>query len=437
MAFTIAAPSAANIAAAPREFSLFVQAHKDGAFNVAKFQELSKRYGDGSAAKFSGAITFEDAAKALKAAPSKWFSTAQATSEHTSGTTAIGICAHEAKGSLEPFKFTRRALGPKDVSIQIAKVGICHSDLHQVLNEWQNSVYPIVPGHEIVGIVTAVGASVANFKVGDTAGVGCMVDSCRTCQPCKEGDEQYCEGGCVFTYNSVEKTTKAVQTKGGYADHVVVDEDFVLRVPSNLDLAGAAPLLCAGITVFSPLRHFGLDKPGMKIGVLGLGGLGHMAVKIAKAMGCEVTVLSTSEKKREEATKILGADHFVISRDEADMKAHAGTLDGIIDTVSAVHPLPDYLDLLKLNGRMVLVGVPPEPLALPSTSLIFKRRTVGGSLIGGIKETQEMLDFCGKHNIVSDIEEIDASYINTAYTRLANNDVHYRFVIDVQGSMVQ
>lgn len=336
-----------------------------------------------------------------------------------------------------PFSFTRRQPGPNDVHIQVAYCGVCHSDLHQVYNEWKNTVFPVVPGHEIAGIVTAVGDKVTKFKCGDRAAVGCMVNSCRSCASCKADNEQFCTSPATFTYNSPDPLEEGQVTKGGYSDHVVVQEAFACTVPDNLNLAGAAPLLCAGITVYSPLRHYKLDQPGMKIGVIGLGGLGHMAVKIGKAMGLDITVFSTSEKKRDEATKHLGADHFIVSKDEDAMKAIASSLDGIIDTVSADHPIPDYLATLKLDGKLVMVGVPPNPLQIPAGSLIFGRKSIGGSLIGGIAETQEMLDFCGKHDILAEIEEIPATYLNEAYQRMLKSDVHYRFVIDVQGSLVQ
>lgn len=442
MTLSVAAPTPEQIKDAPREYGLYAQAtHGKAGLNSQELVELAKKYGDATAAQqlgsAEGEIPWEKVVAALKAPPSAEWSGVKQDEGATGGTRVIGIGAHSAEGKLEPYSFTRRQPGPNDVHIQVAHCGVCHSDLHQVFDEWKNTVFPIVPGHEITGIVTEVGSDVTKFKVGDRAGVGCMVNSCRECSQCKVHEEQFCSGPCTFTYNSPDPKEDGATTKGGYSSHVVVQEDFVCHVPDNLNLAGTAPLLCAGITVYSPLRHYGLDKPGMKLGVIGLGGLGHMAVKIGKAMGLEVTVFSTSEKKRSEATEHLGAAHFVVSKDAEQMKAIANSLDGIIDTVSAKHPLMDYLATLKVDGKLVMVGVPPEPLDLVVAPLIFGRRAVGGSLIGGIKETQEMLDFCGEHNIHAEIEEIKASYLNEAYKRMLASDVHYRFVIDVQGSMIQ
>jgi cinnamyl-alcohol dehydrogenase len=440
MTLNVAQPTKDQIAQDPRAFALFKQAtHQSSGLNQDELLALAKKYGNAKAAEevatSSGEVSWDKIVAAFKAPATPDFEGVEQVQDHKQGSRALGMAASDEQGKLAPHVFTRRTPGPNDIHIQVAHCGICHSDLHQVLNEWKNTKFPCVPGHEITGIVTEVGANVKNFKVGDRAGVGCMVDSCRDCPQCKADAEQFCDGPCTFTYNSPEPGTDAT-TKGGYSSHLVVNADFALHVPDNISLAGAAPLLCAGITVYSPLRHYGLDKPGMKLGVIGLGGLGHMAVKIGKAMGLEVTVLSTSEKKREEATSRLGADHFVVSKDKEQMGKIANSLDGIIDTVSANHPLPDYLALLKLDGKLVTVGVPPEPLQLPTSALIFGRKLVGGSLIGGIKETQEMLDFCGKHNITSDIEEIPASYLNEAMQRMLKSDVHYRFVIDVQGSMI-
>eukprot|EP00198_Chlamydomonas_reinhardtii_P003834 XP_001693170.1 predicted protein [Chlamydomonas reinhardtii] len=351
-------------------------------------------------------------------------------------TSCIGYAAHDNAGVLVPMTFDRAAPGPSDVRIQITHCGICHSDLHMVKNEWNNAIYPMVPGHEIVGIVTEVGEGVTKFKPGDRAGVGCMVDSCGSCEFCKAecGEQQFCKGQ-VLTYSS--KLPDGTVTKGGYSDFIVVKESFVLRIPDSLPLDATAPLLCAGITTYSPLRHFGLDKPGMRLGVVGLGGLGHMAVKIGKGLGLHVTVISTSEAKREEAVKHLGADAFIVSKDSGQMQAAAGSLDGIIDTVSAKHDLAAMVALLRVDGRLVLVGVPEVPLDLPSAALIFKRAMVSGSLIGGIKQTQEMLDFCGEKGITASIEKIPIDYVNTAYERMLRSDVRYRFVIDIQGSLVQ
>ncbi|KTF31099.1 hydroxyacid dehydrogenase, partial [Xanthomonas vesicatoria] len=330
---------------------------------------------------------------------------------------------------LAPFVFERREPGPNDVQIDIAYCGVCHSDLHTARNEWHNTLYPSVPGHEIVGRVTAVGDAVTGFKVGDLAGVGCMVDSCRSCASCQEGEEQYCEQGFTGTYNG-PMLGGGENTYGGYSDHIVVDQKYVLRISHTDNLAAVAPLLCAGITTYSPLAHWKVG-PGQKVGVVGLGGLGHMAVKIAKAMGATVVLFTTSESKRADAMR-LGASEVVISKDEAQMAAQYNTLDFILNTVAAPHNLDPFLNALKRDGAMVLVGVPEESHPSPSVfNLVMKRRTLAGSLIGGIRQTQEMLDFCAKHNIVSDIETIRADEINTAYERMLKSDVKYRFVIDM------
>ncbi|CAH9070114.1 unnamed protein product [Cuscuta epithymum] len=341
---------------------------------------------------------------------------------------AFGWAARDTSGHLSPFNFSRRETGEKDVQFKVTYCGICHSDLHQLKNEWGSSSYPLVPGHEIVGVVTQVGSKVHNFKVGDKVGVGCFVDSCRKCELCESGLENYCPGG-VLTYNAA-----GITTYGGYSDIMVADEHFVLRWPENLPME-AAPLLCAGITTYSPLRYFGLDKPGMHIGVVGLGGLGHMAVKYAKAFGCKVTVISTSASKKQEAIDRFRADSFLISSNPEEMQAAANTLDGIIDTVSAVHPLVPLLSLLKVNGKLVLVGAPEKPLELPAFSLIPGRKLVAGSGVGGMKETQEMLDFSAENNITPDVEIISMDYVNTAIERLSNNQVKYRFVLDVANTI--
>ena len=344
-------------------------------------------------------------------------------------TTAKAYAAASAKALLAPFQIERRAPGLHDVQIEIAYCGICHSDLHQVRDEWGGSKFPMVPGHEIVGRVTAVGAHVKGFKVGDLAGVGCMVDSCRTCPSCQRNLEQFCEKGAAFTYNGTEMDRKT-PTYGGYSSSIVVDEAFTLKISPKLDLAAAAPLLCAGITTYSPLRHW-KTKKGDKVGVVGLGGLGHMAVKIAAAMGADVTMLSTSKAKEADARK-LGAHHFGLTSDDATFKTLAGQFDLLIDTISAPHDYNKYLGLLRIEGAMVLLGVPPEPTPVAATSLIFGRRTLSGSLIGGIQETQEMLDFCAQHSIVSEIELIAVQQVNTAYERMVKNDVRYRFVLDMK-----
>jgi uncharacterized zinc-type alcohol dehydrogenase-like protein len=351
------------------------------------------------------------------------------TQERAVGIPALGYAARSATTPLGPFRFERRAPRPRDVQIEILFCGVCHSDLHTVRSEWQGTVYPCVPGHEIVGRVTKVGNEVKGFKVGDLAGVGCMVDSDRTCPNCREGLEQYCDGPATFTYNSPDPYTGGV-TYGGYSNHIVVDEDFVLHMPANLDPAAAAPLLCAGITTYSPLRHWEVG-PGQKVGIVGLGGLGHMGVKFARAFGAHVVLFTTSPGKAEDA-KRLGAHEVVISRDEAQMEAHANSFDFILNTVAAPHNLDAFIQLLKRDGTICLVGVPEQPHPSPGVAgLIFKRRSLAGSLIGGLKETQEMLDFCGKHGIVSNIEMIPIQKINDAYERMLKSDVKYRFVIDM------
>ncbi|GEP12379.1 NAD(P)-dependent alcohol dehydrogenase [Methylobacterium gnaphalii] len=340
----------------------------------------------------------------------------------------IGYAAQEATAPLAPFSFERRDPGPNDVEIEIVYCGVCHSDLHQARNEWQNTNYPCVPGHEIVGRVKRVGANVTTFMEGDLAGVGCMVDSCRECSSCRDGLEQYCEPGFTATYNGPEQKTGA-NTYGGYSSHIVVDKHFVLRIPENLDLAGVAPLLCAGITTFSPLRHWKVG-PGHKIGIVGLGGLGHMGVRLAHAMGAHVVLFTTSPGKEADA-KRLGADEVVISKDPEAMAAQAESFDFILDTVAAQHDINAYLGLLKRDCTLVQVGAPEKPLDVAVFSVIWRRRNFAGSLIGGIAETQEMLDFCGKHGITADIEMIPIDQIESAYARMQKSDVKYRFVIDM------
>ena len=335
--------------------------------------------------------------------------------------------AQNATTPLAPFNFERRDVKPHDVQIEILYCGVCHSDIHQARSEWGPAIYPLVPGHEIVGRVVNVGNEVTKFKVGDLAGIGCFVDSCRECANCKDGIEQYCEVGMNSTYNSREKDGSP--TYGGYSTQIVVDENYTLKVSDKLPLSGVAPLLCAGITTYSPLRYVGVKK-GDKVAVLGLGGLGHMAVKFAAAFGAEVTMLSSSPSKEADAKK-LGASNFVLTSDKEAMKKHANTFDYILNTVSAPHDYNTYLNLLRTNGTMIVVGVPPEASEVPAFNLIGKRRSIIGSLIGGIKETQEMLDFCAEHNIVSDVEVIDINYINDAYERMIKSDVKYRFVIDI------
>ena len=336
--------------------------------------------------------------------------------------------AQSATAPLAPFTIDRRAVKPQDVQIQILYCGVCHSDLHTARNEWGGTVYPCVPGHEIVGRVTAVGDSVKKYKVGDIAGIGCLVDSCRECENCKNDLEQFCSNGMVGTYNGKE-IDGGGNTLGGYSKSITVHEDFVLHIADNLPLEAVAPLLCAGITTYSPLRHWKIGK-GHKVGVLGLGGLGHMGVKLAVAMGAEVTMLSHSASKEADA-KRLGAHQFVLTSDAAQIKKVTGYFDFILDTVSADHDYNFYLGLLRTNGVMVCVGAPPSPAQVPAFNLIFGRKSIAGSLIGGIAETQEMLDYCAQHNIVSDVEVIAIKDINEAYERMLKGDVRYRFVIDM------
>lgn len=341
--------------------------------------------------------------------------------------TTKGYAAMTAKAPLQPFSFDRRDVGPHDVLITITHCGICHSDIHQVRDEWGGSLFPMVPGHEIVGAITQVGTAVKHFRVGDTAGVGCFVDSCRTCAACREGLEQYCEAGMLLTYGAKDKNGQI--TQGGYSTHIVVDENYVLRIPKTLSAAGAAPLLCAGITTYSPLRHWGVGKYH-KVAVVGLGGLGHMAVKIAKALGTDVTVLSTSEKKRQDAER-LGAKDFALTSQPPTFRRFQRHFDFILDTVSAPHDYNAYINLLKTDGTMILVGAPDQPTPLQPFPLILHRRRIAGSLIGGIRETQTMLDFCAEHNIESDVEVIPVQQINDAYERVVRGDVRFRFVIDL------
>jgi uncharacterized zinc-type alcohol dehydrogenase-like protein len=333
-----------------------------------------------------------------------------------------------ANAPLNQLTIKRREPTAHDVVIDILYCGVCHSDLHTARNEWHGTIYPCVPGHEIVGKVVSVGNHVSKLKVGDQVGVGCIVDSCRECQYCKDGLEQFCEPGMTGTYNSPDKYL-GTPTYGGYSESVVVDEKYVLRIPDNLDLAATAPLLCAGITTYSPLHHWKVG-PGKKIGVVGIGGLGHMGIKIAHAMGAHVVAFTTSESKFAEA-KRLGADEVVLSKDEKQMAAYKGKLHFILDAVSAEHDINAYLNLLRVDGTLALVGAPEHPLPVAAFSVIVGRKSFAGSMIGGIAETQEMLDFCGKHNIVADIEMIRMQQINDAYERLLKGDVKYRFVIDM------
>lgn len=341
---------------------------------------------------------------------------------------ARAYAAESATTPLVPFSIERRTPTSTDVQIEILYCGVCHSDLHQARNEWNGSLYPVVPGHEIVGRVTAVGREVKQFKPGDLAAVGCMVDSCRVCPSCKRGLEQYCDKTPIWTYNSEDRHSGG-HTLGGYSESIVVDQDFVLQVSEGVDLAGTAPLLCAGITTWSPLRHWNVG-PGMKVGIVGLGGLGHMGLKFAHALSADVTLFTTSAGKAEDA-KRLGADHVVVSRNEQEMTSQLNSFDFILDCVSAEHSIDSHLQLLKLDGTLVLVGVPEKPLAVTAFNVILPRKQFAGSGIGSISETQEMLDYCAKNNITSDIEMIKIDQINEAYERLLKSDVRYRFVIDM------
>ena len=335
--------------------------------------------------------------------------------------------AKAAKAPIEPYEIIRREPGAHDVLIDILYCGICHSDIHQARDEWGGSIFPMVPGHEIVGIVVKTGGHVTKWKIGDTVGVGCFIDSCRECEACLEGEEQFCEAGMSPTYNGYERDSKT-PTYGGYSTRITVNEDYVLRIPSGMPLERVAPLLCAGITTYSPLKHFGV-KPGDEVAILGLGGLGHIGVKIAKAMGARVTVLSHSPGKRDDALA-LGADDFVATSNENAFRENEKRFDFILDTVSAMHDYNAYLGLLKRDSSMVLVGI-PEPVPLSAAPLVMQRRHLSGSLIGGIRETQEMLDFCAEHGVLSDVEVIPVQKVNEAYERVLKSDVRYRFVIDI------
>ncbi|MBA0824605.1 hypothetical protein Goarm_021261 [Gossypium armourianum] len=347
---------------------------------------------------------------------------------------AFGWAATDNSGILSPFNFSRRENGDDDVTLKILYCGVCHSDLHTLRNDWGFSFYPVVPGHEISGVVTKVGKNVTKFNIGDRVGVGVLVGSCKTCECCEQDLESYCP--CIiFTYNSYNPD--GTKNYGGYSDMIVVDQRYVLRFPDNLPLDAGAPLLCAGITVYSPMKYYGMTEAGKHLGVAGLGGLGHVAVKIGKAFGLKVTAISSSPQKESEAINRLGADSFLVSNNPEKMKSAIGTMDYIIDTVSAVHPLLPLLSLLKVNGKLVTVGLPNKPLELPVFPLVMGRKLIGGSDVGGMKETQEMLDFCAKHNITADIELIRIEEINTAMERLAKSDVRYRFVIDVANSLSQ
>ena len=339
-----------------------------------------------------------------------------------------GLAALSKNAPLTPYSFTRRELLPNDVAIDIKYAGICHSDIHQVREEWGGARFPMVPGHEIAGVVSAIGSSVSKFAVGDLIGVGVFIDSCRDCSSCNQGLEQYCEKGMTPTYNGVERDG-VTPTMGGYCDGYVINENYAVKIPAGLDLAAVAPLLCAGITLYSPLKHWKAG-PGKKVAVMGLGGLGHMGVKFAHALGAEVTVLSHSPSKEADARQ-LGADHFVVTSDPAQMKLNKRKFDLILNTVSAEHDINDYLSLLTTDGTLVVIGLPGVPFAVNADSLLSGRRSMAGSMIGGISELQEMLNFCGEKNIVSEIELISADYVNSAYERTVKSDVRFRFVIDI------
>ncbi|NP_001130781.1 cinnamyl alcohol dehydrogenase 1 [Zea mays] len=345
---------------------------------------------------------------------------------------ALALAAHDASGAVSPIRISRRDTGDDDVAIQILYCGICHSDLHTIKNEWKNANYPVVPGHEIAGLITEVGKNVKRFNVGDKVGVGCMVNTCQSCESCEGGHENYCSK-IIFTYNSHDRD--GTVTYGGYSDMVVVNERFVIRFPDGMPLDRGAPLLCAGITVYNPMKHHGLNEAGKHIGVVGLGGLGHVAVKFAKAFGMRVTVISTSPGKREEAMETLGADAFVVSGDANQMKAAKGTMDGIMNTASASMSMYAYLALLKPQGKMILLGLPEKPLQISAFSLVTGGKTLAGSCMGSIRDTQEMMDFAAKHGLAADIELIGTEEVNEAMERLAKGEVRYRFVIDIGNTL--
>nr|CAB3482409.1 unnamed protein product [Digitaria exilis] len=351
--------------------------------------------------------------------------------QHTGKAAAAALAAHDASSRLEPLTISL-CTGDDDVAINILYCGICHSDLHSIKNEWHDAMYPIVPGHEIAGVVTEVGKKVTKFKPGDRVGVGCMANSCQSCASCDEGFENHCQS-IIFTYNSVDRD--GTVTYGGYSTSVVVHERFIVQFPDTMPLDRGAPLLCAGITVYTPMKYHGLNAPGKHVGVVGLGGLGHIAVKFAKAFGMKVTVISSSPAKKEEAMERLGADAFIFSKNANEMKAAAGTVDGIINTVSANIPVAPYMGLLKPNGKMIMIGLPEMPLEIPPFDLITGSKTLAGSHIGGIGDTQEMIEVAAKHGVMADVEVIGAEYVNEAMERLAKADVRYRFVIDIGNTL--
>ncbi len=338
-----------------------------------------------------------------------------------------GYAVLAAKADLVPYQFERRELGDQDVAFDIAFSGVCHSDIHQAREEWGSALFPMVPGHEIVGKVTAVGSAVSKFQIGDTIGVGVFIDSCRECDYCKQGLQQYCAQGMTGTYNGYERDGKTIAF-GGYSDNYVINQNYAVKVPTNLELSGVAPLMCAGITLYSPLKHWNAG-PGKRVGIIGLGGLGHMGLKFAKALGAHTTVFSHSPQKEADA-KAMGADDFVVTKDPANLKALASSFDLILNTVSADLNIELYLNLLKVDATLVVIGLPSNPYSVSAGTLLSKRRSLAGSMIGGIPELQEMIDFCGEHNILSEVEVISADYINQAYDRTVASDVKYRFVID-------
>ncbi|KAL3527584.1 hypothetical protein ACH5RR_012240 [Cinchona calisaya] len=349
------------------------------------------------------------------------------------GVKTFGLAARDTSGVFSPFEFTRRPTGEEDVRFKVLYCGICHTDLHAARDDLGWTTYPVVPGHEIVGHVTEVGSKVTKFKVGDKVGVGCFVGSCRSCEQCSNNLEPYCPK-MIMTYLSIDED--GLPTRGGYSNEMVVNEHFAIVWPNKLPLAGGAPLLCAGCTVYSPMMYYGLSKPGTHLGIVGLGGLGHVGVKFAKAMGLKVTVISTSQNKKEEAINRLGADSFLVSTDSEQMQAAIGTLDGILDTVSAVHPIMPLFGLLKPHAKLIVVGAPNKPLEVHIPPLIMGRKLLGTSAVGGIKETQEVIDFAAKHNITADIELIPVDYVNKAMERLEKGDVRYRFVLDIGNTLV-
>lgn len=423
----VSTPTPAEVLQHPREFSiLLLLGPKDGVQREVLLK-ASQEYGDEALASALGDdVEFADFAKAFNKASQL------AAADGEEGANCLGWAARDPSAKLAPFKFKRRELSPEDVFVKITHAGMCHSDLHTINGDWGPARYPVVPGHENVGIVVAVGSDVTKFKVGDRAGVGTYVNSCRKCRECEAGDDQFC-AECVFTYNAIDKD--GLQAQGGYSTHYISPERFTFKVPDNIDMAGAAPLLCAGITTYSPYKLYGLDKPGLKIGVVGLGGLGHMALKFGVAFGCEVYVISRSRAKEADAIS-MGAKAVIPTNDEEAIKSHANTLDGIIDTVAAKHDYSPLFTLLRPKGKMCVVGAPPGDTTFSWFPVLFKSLTLCSSLVGTPAHTQEMLDFCGEKGIAADVEVITADYANEAYKRMEKGDVRFRFVIDINKSMV-